>query len=127
MADVVIEEAKKGKPIMGICLGMQLLFDKSYEYGEYEGLGLINGEVRYIGEVIDKDLKIPPVVQRYDARFSGRRFYVFTAVSLICRKMIKAAGHGTLAAQHYSSVFVDAALIRIQIELRIRFSEFLQH
>ena len=43
---VVKEQAAKGKPILGICLGMQLLFDKSYEYGEYEGLGLIKGSVK---------------------------------------------------------------------------------
>ena len=42
---VVIEQAGKGKPLVGICLGMQLLFDKSYEYGEHEGLGLIRGNV----------------------------------------------------------------------------------
>ena len=45
LADVLVEEANKGKPILGICLGMQLLFDKSYEYGEHEGLGLIKGEI----------------------------------------------------------------------------------
>lgn len=56
---VVTEEAEKGKPILGICLGMQLLFDKSYEYGEYEGLGLIRGNVRPIESVIPKTLKIP--------------------------------------------------------------------
>jgi len=61
MADVVISEAKKGKPLMGICLGMQLLFDKSYEYGEFEGLGLIKGEIRPISDVIDKNLKIPHI------------------------------------------------------------------
>ncbi|MBQ4629432.1 MAG: imidazole glycerol phosphate synthase subunit HisH [Clostridia bacterium] len=61
MADVVISEAKKGKPMMGICLGMQLLFDKSYEYGEFEGLGLIKGEIRPISDVIDKNLKIPHI------------------------------------------------------------------
>lgn len=58
---VVIEEAEKGKPILGICLGMQLLFDKSYEYGEYEGLGLIKGNVRPIESVIPKTLKIPHI------------------------------------------------------------------
>lgn len=58
---VVKEEALKGKPLLGICLGMQLLFDKSFEYGEYEGLGLITGEIRPIAEVIDKDLKIPHI------------------------------------------------------------------
>ena len=61
LADTVVEEAKRGKPILGICLGMQLLFDKSYEYGEYEGLGLIGGEIRPISEVIPKDLKIPHI------------------------------------------------------------------
>lgn len=43
--EVIMEEAQKGKPILGICLGMQLLFDKSYEVEETKGLSLINGEV----------------------------------------------------------------------------------
>ena len=60
--DVVIrEEAAAGKPIMGICLGMQMLFDKSLEYGEHEGLGLIHGTVSPIADVIPKDLKIPHI------------------------------------------------------------------
>ena len=58
---VIIEECKKGKPLMGICLGMQLLFDKSYEYGEHTGLGLIHGSVRPISDVIPSDLKIPHI------------------------------------------------------------------
>lgn len=58
---VVLEQAKAGKPIMGICLGMQMLFEKSYEYGEYEGLGLIPGAIRPISDVIPKDLKIPHI------------------------------------------------------------------
>ncbi len=57
--DVVIEEAQKGKPLMGICLGMQMLFDKSYEYGEYEGLGLIEGEIVPLKGEIPQDLDIP--------------------------------------------------------------------
>ena len=61
MAEVVKSEAAAGKPVMGICLGMQLLFDKSCEYGEHEGLGLIRGEIRPISEVIDPDLKIPHI------------------------------------------------------------------
>ncbi len=56
---VLRQEAAAGKPIMGICLGMQLLFDKSLEYGEHEGLGLIPGEVRPIAEAIPAELKIP--------------------------------------------------------------------
>lgn len=61
MADVVKSEAAKGKPILGICLGMQLLFEKSYEYGEHQGLGLIKGEIRPIAEKIPAGLKIPHI------------------------------------------------------------------
>lgn len=61
MAEVVKREAENGKPIMGICLGMQMLLDKSYEYGEHEGLGLIHGSVRPIADVIDPSLKIPHI------------------------------------------------------------------
>ena len=42
---VIREEVASGKPLMGICLGMQMLFEKSYEYGVHEGLGLIKGEI----------------------------------------------------------------------------------
>ncbi len=59
--DFIIEQARSGKPIMGICLGMQLLFDKSYEYGEHDGLGLIKGEIRPISDVIPRELKIPHI------------------------------------------------------------------
>ena len=58
---VVKDEAAKGKPIMGICLGMQLLLDKGFEYGEHEGLGLIKGEIRPISDVIPAGLKIPHI------------------------------------------------------------------
>lgn len=56
---VLKEEASKGKPLMGICLGMQLLFERSFEYGEHEGLGLLKGEIRPIAEQIPQGLKIP--------------------------------------------------------------------
>ncbi|MBR5900026.1 MAG: imidazole glycerol phosphate synthase subunit HisH [Clostridia bacterium] len=61
LSDVIVEQAQKGVPILGICLGMQLLFQKSYEYGEHEGLGLIKGEIRPIKEVIPSHLKIPHI------------------------------------------------------------------
>jgi len=56
---VVKSEAAKGKYILGICLGMQLLFEKSFEYGEHTGLGLIKGEVCPLSGDIKSNLKIP--------------------------------------------------------------------
>ena len=61
LADLLKELAAEGKPLLGICLGMQLLFEKSYEYGEHEGLGLIPGNVRPIRDVIPADYKIPHI------------------------------------------------------------------
>ncbi len=61
LEEAVIREAKNGKPLLGICLGMQLLFEKSLEYGEHAGLGLLRGTVRPIREVIPADYKIPHI------------------------------------------------------------------
>ena len=58
---VVIEEAKKGKKLLGICLGMQLLFEKSYEYGEWDGLGLLSGAVVPMQGEIPSELMIPHI------------------------------------------------------------------
>lgn len=59
--DVLKQLVAEGKPLMGICLGMQLLFEKSYEYGCHEGLGLIKGSVRPISDVAPADYKIPHI------------------------------------------------------------------
>ncbi len=56
---VVRSLALGGKPLLGICLGMQLLFDRSFEYGVHAGLGLIPGDIRPIADVIPAGLKIP--------------------------------------------------------------------
>ncbi len=61
LGPVVKEEAAAGKPLVGICLGMQLLFDRSLEFGEHEGLGLIPGTVAPISDVIRPGLKIPHI------------------------------------------------------------------
>ena len=58
---IIIEEAKKGKKLMGICLGMQLLFEKSYEYGEHKGLSLLPGSVVPMEGSIPAELKIPHI------------------------------------------------------------------
>lgn len=59
--EVLREEIKKGKYMMGICLGMQMLFEESYEYGEHKGLGLLKGQVVGMRGKIDSTLKIPHI------------------------------------------------------------------
>ena len=61
LGDVIKAQAALGKPVMGICLGMQMLFEKSYEYGESEGLGLLKGNVVPMKGYIDENLKIPHI------------------------------------------------------------------
>ncbi len=55
----VKEQVKAGKPVMGICLGMQMLFERSFEYGEHPGLGILSGSVVPMEGRIDPSLKIP--------------------------------------------------------------------
>ncbi|MCI5792473.1 MAG: imidazole glycerol phosphate synthase subunit HisH [Lachnospiraceae bacterium] len=57
----VIRAAENGTPLLGICVGMQMLFEKDYEYGEHDGLGLIPGEVRSIRELIAPEMKVPAI------------------------------------------------------------------
>ena len=61
LEETILNLAKDGKPFLGICLGMQMLFDRDYEDGVHEGLGLIPGEVRPISETIGDELKIPQI------------------------------------------------------------------
>ena len=61
LGQVVQEEARLGKPLLGICLGMQMLFEKSFEYGEYPGLGLLKGDVVPMEGTLPKELKIPHI------------------------------------------------------------------
>lgn len=80
LAELLRQMASKGTPIMGICLGMQLLLEKSYEYGENKGLGLIPGSVRPISERIEKGLKIPHI--GWNAlKFQGKQHPVFRYIN----------------------------------------------
>lgn len=58
---LVCEEAEKGKPLLGICLGMQMLFEKSFEYGEHPGLGLLKGQVISMAGKIPDNLPVPHI------------------------------------------------------------------
>lgn len=61
LIDVIKEETEAGKPLLGICLGMQLLFDKSYEFGEHEGLGLMKGTILPLKPMVSNSLKVPHI------------------------------------------------------------------
>ena len=78
--DILKAQATAGKPLLGICLGMQLLLEKSYEFGEHAGLGLIPGAVRPIADVIPKEYKVPHI--GWNAlRFTKPKHPVFADVS----------------------------------------------
>jgi len=86
LVETIREEAANGKPLLGICLGMQLLFDKSYEYGEHEGLSLIPGVVAPLEPQLPAGLKVPHIGwNRLDLRapddpifkYAGENDYVY--------------------------------------------------
>ena len=80
LGEIVINEAKKGKLLLGICLGMQLLLEKSYEFGEHQGLGLIKGDVMPISDVIPKDFKIPHIGWN-KLMFKGEKSRIFKYIN----------------------------------------------
>ena len=59
LVELITEEANSGKPFLGICLGMQLLFEKGFEYGEHKGLGFLKGNVVPLAGKIDESLQVP--------------------------------------------------------------------
>ena len=86
MDEAIGEFARSGRPLLGICLGMQLLFHKSYEFGEHQGLGLIEGEVVPFDRAkFSKPLKVPHMgwnelfVQKETPLFRGlpKAFYLY--------------------------------------------------
>ena len=106
MWTAVLEEARRGKPLLGICLGMQMLFDKSYEYGEHAGLGLIPGEVCPLIDDIAPGLKVPHIgwnrldVLRDDPffRYFGNGRHVYYVHSFYARR----CEESVLATSEYS-------------------------
>ena len=78
--EVVCDEAASGKPLLGICLGMQMLLERSFEFGEHKGLGLIGGSVRPISDVIPAGLKIPHIGWN-PLLFEGKKNEIFKYVN----------------------------------------------
>lgn len=113
---VLLEEAAR-KPFLGICLGMQLLFDRGFEYGEHAGLGLIPGEVASLGEDLeDRTLKVPHMgwnsldIRKDDPLFRYFRNgeYVYYVHSFYARH----CGDDTLGTSQYGNVAVTGAVRR---------------
>ena len=116
LVSVLLEEAER-KPLLGICLGMQLLFDRGFEYGEHPGLGLVPGEVAFLGEdLADKTLKVPHMgwnsleIVQGDPLFkyfeNGEYvYYVHSFCARNCRD-------STLGASQYGNVAVTGAVRR---------------
>ncbi|WP_298019231.1 imidazole glycerol phosphate synthase subunit HisH [uncultured Dysosmobacter sp.] len=114
LAPVLREEAER-KPLLGICLGMQLLFDRSFEYGEHPGLGLVPGQVVDLrGALRDKTLKVPHMgwnslqVRRDDPlfRYFSDGEYVYYVHSFYARD----CGESTLGTSRYGDVDVTGVV-----------------
>lgn len=116
LTPLLLEEAKK-KPLLGICLGMQLLFERSFEYGEHPGLGLIGGEVAPLKDDLrDKGCKVPHMgwnsldIRRADPLLKYVQpgesvYYVHSYYARRCAE-------STLAVSEYGGVAVTGAVRR---------------
>ena len=114
LVPVLLEEAER-KPLLGICLGMQLLFDRSFEYGEHPGLGLVPGEVAFLGED-GGAVKVPHMgwnrleIVRDDPLFKyfqngASVYYVHSFYARNCRE-------STLGTSRYGNLAVTGAVRR---------------
>ena len=116
LVPVLLEEAEK-KPLLGICLGMQLLFDESTEYGTHPGLGLVPGRVVDLrGSLTDKSLKVPHMgwnslqIKKDDPLFRYFRDgeYVYYVHSFYARD----CAESTLGTSGYGNVDVTGVVRR---------------
>ena len=116
LVPVLLEEAEK-KPLLGICLGMQLLFDRGFEYGEHPGLGLVPGQVVDLHQdLTDQTLKVPHMgwnslqILRDDPLFRHVRVgeYVYYVHSFYARDCTES----TLATSQYGNVAVTGVVRR---------------
>jgi glutamine amidotransferase len=105
--DVVVAEAKRGKPLLGICLGMQMLFDVSYEYGEHPGLGLVPGKVVSMEPIVPKGYKVPHI------GWNGLIFPKDKPVSPLF-KYIKEGDHVYFVHTYYASECGEAVIAQAE-------------
>lgn len=111
----VLRAAAEEKPLLGICLGMQLLFEKSFEYGEHPGLGLVPGQVVDLRrDLADQTLKVPHMgwnslrIVKKDPlfRYFNDGEYVYYVHSFYARD----CGESTLGTSRYGNVDVTGAV-----------------
>ena len=114
--ELIKSEASRGKPIMGVCLGMQLLFEKSEEFGNHKGLGLLEGSVVGMKGVIPSDLKIPHIGWN-SLRLTGNRHYLLKYtnegdyVYFVHSYFASGCDNSTVAVTDYGAV-ITAAVAR---------------
>ena len=106
---VIISEVKAGKKIFGICLGMQMLFEKSYEYGEHEGLGLLSGSVIPMQGKIPENLMIPHI--GWNALNIEKEHPIF--------KYVKEGDHVYFVHSYYASECEDSLLASCEYGAKI--------
>lgn len=107
LQETVCQEAKSGKPLLGICLGMQLLFDKSFEYGEHQGLGLLKGNVVPMAPVIPAGYKVPHI------GWNGLVYPKGKALSPLF-KYIKEGDHVYFVHSYYAADCDDAVIAQAE-------------
>ncbi len=107
--EVVKAQAKTGKYMMGICLGMQMLFEKSYEYGCHEGLGLLKGNVVAMKGVIDEKLKIPHI--GWNALHFTKPHFLF--------KHIKEGDHAYFVHSYYATDCEDSVIATAEYDKHV--------
>lgn len=116
MQEAVLEFAKSGKPLLGICLGMQLLFQKSYEFGEHLGLGLLKGEiVQFQKEALEPNQKIPQMgwncveIRQKSPLLEGLEspFYLYFVHSYYAKNLENAVGVSQYGVEFASIVQKD--------------------
>lgn len=111
---LIKEEAAGGKDLLGICLGMQMLFEKSFEYGEHEGLGLIKGSVIPLEGYIPESLKIPHIGWNALHFKKGHKLFKYVKegdfVYFVHSYFASGCGESTIAEAEYGQMITAAAV-----------------
>lgn len=115
LGGVILSEAKRGKPLLGICLGMQLLFEKSYEFGTHSGLGLIKGDVVPIKNIIPNGFKIPHISWN-SLHFKGEKSRIFKYINDGDFVYFVHSYHGTNCDEFITSVTDYGAELTASVE-----------